>query len=83
LVGQVRAGTRPQIISKHYDNQERIDLAKEMVEQGRSFEQQAWDLVNNFRISPIGGYSKSYYEADLKMNAMIVTLLERLLQQKQ
>lgn len=48
----------------------------------RSYSQQAWDIVNNFRISPISGYAKSYYEADLKMNAMIITLLERLLQKK-
>lgn len=28
------------------------------------------------------GYSKSYYEANLKMNTMMITLLERILRQK-
>jgi len=49
----------------------------------RSFEEQAWELVNSFGFNPLSGYSKSYYDADLKMNAMIITLLERLLNQRE
>jgi hypothetical protein len=57
-------------------------MTGEQVSLDSNYTQQAWNIVNNFRISPIGGYSKSYYEADLKMNAMIITLLEKLLQQR-
>jgi hypothetical protein len=57
-------------------------MTGEKVSPNSNYTQQAWDIVNNFSFHPIGGYAKSYYEADLKMNAMIITLLEKLLQQR-
>ncbi len=53
------------------------------IDPDRSFGEQAWEVVDDFGFNPISGYSKSYYEADLKMNAMIITLLERLLRQRE